>query len=187
MSSSPRAAVELVVPGPDFEHEFLALVAQSTEFHMGWVQPPSDPDAFSRYLRRIALSSHKGFIAREISSGRAVGVVNLNDIVLGSLRSASLGYYGFDSTTGGGRMTEAVRLAIDRGFGELGLHRLEANIQPANVRSIALVRRCGFVHEGFAANYLKIGGQWRDHEHYAIRAELWRARIAGPAAAGATR
>ncbi len=45
--------------------------------------------------------------------------MNLNDIVLGSLRSASLGYYGFESTTGGGRMTEAVRLAIDHGFGEL--------------------------------------------------------------------
>ena len=62
---------------------------------------------------RIAAPHHRGFVARDIASGGLVGVVNLNDIVLGSLRSASLGYYGFESTCGGGRMTEAVRLAVD--------------------------------------------------------------------------
>jgi ribosomal-protein-alanine N-acetyltransferase len=173
LSSSPRAAVELVVPGPECEEEFLALVAQSTELHMGWVQPPSDSDAYARYLRRISHPSHAGFIAREISSGRAVGVVNLNDIVLGSLRSASLGYYGFESTTGGGRMTEAVRLAIDRGFGEVGLHRLEANIQPGNGPSRALVQRLGFRLEGFSPRYLYVAGDWRDHERWAVLREDW--------------
>ncbi len=141
---------------------------------MGWVQPPSDSEAFARYLRRITLPGHRGFIAREIASGRVVGVVNLNDIVLGSLRSASLGYYGFESTTGGGRMTEAVRLAIDRGLGELGLHRLEANIQPGNAPSRALVQRLGFRLEGFSPRYLYVAGAWRDHERWAVLSEDWQ-------------
>jgi ribosomal-protein-alanine N-acetyltransferase len=174
LSSSPRAAVELVVPGPECEAEFLTLVAKSADLHMGWVQPPSDPDAYARYLRRITLPNHKGFIAREIATGSVVGVVNLNDIVLGALRSASLGYYGFESSTGQGRMTEAVRLSIDHGFGELGLHRLEANIQPGNGPSRALVQRLGFRLEGFSPRYLYVAGAWRDHERWAVLSEDWR-------------
>jgi [ribosomal protein S5]-alanine N-acetyltransferase len=65
---------------------------------------------------------------------------------------------------------------LARAFTELRLHRLEANIQPGNAASIALVKNAGFVNEGFAERYLKIGGRWRDHEHWAIRAEQWRER-----------
>jgi ribosomal-protein-alanine N-acetyltransferase len=72
-------------------------------------------------------------------------------------------------------MTEALELTLGYAFGPLKLHRLEANIQPANARSIALARRCGFVKEGCSDRYLKVGGRWRDHERWAIRAEQWRA------------
>ena len=68
-------------------------------------------------------------------------------------------------------MTEAVRLAAAHAFGVLGLHRLEANIQPENLRSIALVKRLGFRLEGFSPRYLRIGGEWRDHERWALLAE----------------
>jgi ribosomal-protein-alanine N-acetyltransferase len=71
-------------------------------------------------------------------------------------------------------MSEGLQLVLARAFTELRLHRLEANIQPANASSIALVKRAGFVYEGFAERYLKINGRWRDHEHWAIRAEQWR-------------
>jgi ribosomal-protein-alanine N-acetyltransferase len=58
-------------------------------------------------------------------------------------------------------------------FGELGLHRLEANIQPGNARSIALVRVLGFEKEGFSRRYLKIDGDWRDHERWALLSDRW--------------
>jgi ribosomal-protein-alanine N-acetyltransferase len=73
-------------------------------------------------------------------------------------------------------MTEAIALMLRYAFADLRLHRIEANIQPGNVASIALVKRAGFVKEGFSRRYLKIGGRWRDHERWAILAEDWRAR-----------
>jgi ribosomal-protein-alanine N-acetyltransferase len=63
---------------------------------------------------------------------------------------------------------------IARAFRTLRLHRLEANIQPGNLASIALVRRLGFRREGLSRRYLKIGGRWRDHERWAILAEEWK-------------
>jgi ribosomal-protein-alanine N-acetyltransferase len=70
-------------------------------------------------------------------------------------------------------MKEGLQLVIDCSFDELRLHRLEANIQPSNERSIALVRRLGFRMEGLSRRYLKIGGRWRDHERWALLADEW--------------
>ena len=61
-------------------------------------------------------------------------------------------------------MTEALTLVLREAFGTQKLHRLEANIQPGNAPSIALVKRLGFELEGMSPRYLKIGGRWRDHE-----------------------
>ena len=60
--------------------------------------------------------------------------------------------------------------ALQHAFKSMKLHRLEANIQPGNAASIALVRSCGFSKEGYSPRYLKIGGRWRDHERWAILA-----------------
>jgi [ribosomal protein S5]-alanine N-acetyltransferase len=68
-------------------------------------------------------------------------------------------------------MTEAVGLAICFAFETIGLHRVEANIQPENTRSIALVQRLGFTREGYSPRYLHIGGAWRDHERWARLAD----------------
>ena len=55
------------------------------------------------------------------------------------------------------------------------MHRVEANIQPDNVKSIRLIKRLKFRHEGFSPKYLNIGGQWRDHDRYALTLEDYRA------------
>ena len=110
---------------------------------------------------------NRGFVAREASGDAIIGVVNVTEIVWGAFRSAYLGYYGMVGKSGGGLMTAGVGQVVRYAFDELGLHRLEANIQPENAKSIALVRRLGFVKEGFSPRYLQINGAWRDHERWA--------------------
>ena len=71
-------------------------------------------------------------------------------------------------------MWQGMQQVIRHCFGALRLHRLEANIQPENKRSIALVKALGFSKEGYSPRYLKISGKWMDHERWAIRTEQWR-------------
>ena len=102
--------------------------------------------------------------------------MNVNTIVLGALRSASLGWAAFVPHAGRGHLREGVDMALELSFTQLLLHRIEANIQPGNERSRQLAIRCGFRLEGFSPRYLEVGGEWRDHERWAILADEWRAR-----------
>ncbi|WP_230529967.1 GNAT family N-acetyltransferase [Microvirga roseola] len=153
--------------------ELIAANLASIALHEPWVYPCRDRIGFMAYLARCDGDRSIGFIARETSSGRIAGVVNLSEIVHGFFQSAYMGYYGVVGMNGRGLMSEAVGLVVTHAFTELGLHRLEANIQPGNKPSRTLVQRLGFRQEGFSPRYLKIGGIWRDHERWAILAEDW--------------
>ena len=73
-------------------------------------------------------------------------------------------------------MAEGIELALRHAFSGLGLHRVEVNVQPANLRSLALAERAGFVREGYSPRYLRIAGRWRYHVRHALLVEDWRAR-----------
>ncbi len=68
-------------------------------------------------------------------------------------------------------MRQGMLLVLRYAFEKLKLHRLEANIQPENRASIALVQTCGFVCEGTSRRLLKVRGRWRDHERWALLSE----------------
>lgn len=97
----------------------------------------------------------------------------MSQIFYQAFQNAYLGYFVDVDFAGQGLMSEGVRLAIDYAFYTLGLHRVEANIQPENRASINLVKRLGFTKEGFSRRYLKIKGEWRDHERWALTVEDW--------------
>jgi ribosomal-protein-alanine N-acetyltransferase len=157
--------------------EFIDAMARSRSFHGTWITPPATPAEFDQLLRRTEDDSFVSLVIRLREDGRLAGMFNISEIVRRAFQSAYVGYGGIAGLEGQGYMTEGMGLVLDYAFGELGLHRLEANIQPGNTASIALVRRCGFVREGFSEKYLKLDGEWRDHERWAIRTELWeRAR-----------
>ena len=143
----------------------------SADHHHPWVEPFTDMDGFEAWFGEIATGAKVALIAREPGSGGVVGVVNLNQIFAKGFQNAYLGFYGMTGFEGRGLMTRALKLAIVHAFAEIGLHRLEANVQPDNARSLALVRRVGFRKEGFSPRYLKVGGVWRDHERWAILAD----------------
>jgi [ribosomal protein S5]-alanine N-acetyltransferase len=153
--------------------ELIAANRASVALHEPWVYPCRDEASFMAYCASCDGQQKAGFIARERESGRIVGVVNVSEIVRGALQSAYLGYYGMAGFEGRGFMSEALSLVLSTAFLDMGLHRLEANIQPGNGPSRALVQRLGFRREGFSPRYLKIGGEWRDHERWAILAEDW--------------
>jgi len=154
--------------------ELIAANLASIALHEPWVFPCRDHPSFMAYLSRCDSERSFGFIARERESNRIVGIVNLNEVVRGFFQSAYMGYYGMTGMNGRGLMSEAVSLVVTEAFTKLGLHRIEANIQPGNKPSVALVKRLGFRQEGYSPRYLKIGGEWRDHERWAILAEDWR-------------
>ena len=99
---------------------------------------------------------------------KIIGDVHLSNIVRGIFQSCHLGYKIDASVQGRGYMREALQAVIDHAFTEMKLHRIEANIMPANLRSIMLVQSLNFEEEGLAKKYLKVNGEWQDHLHYTL-------------------
>ena len=165
--------VALWRPRPDDRKAFLDAVEASRALHGEWVDPPRSVAAFGEFMRRTRVRDRMTYLVRRVDDARLVGVVNVNNITMGAFCNGSLGYYGFLDGTGGGAMTEGVELVLRQCFTTLGLHRVEVNVQPGNVRSIALVERLGLRFEGFSPRMLQIAGEWRDHNRYAITVEDW--------------
>lgn len=161
-------------PGQRDEDEFLAMVRTSRRLHRPWISPPDTAERFAAFLRRNRRTNRESYLVCRREDGAIVGMINVSEIVRGGFQSAFLGYCGSIDTARQGYMTEGIRLVARDAFSRLGLHRLEANVQPSNEASIALVRRAGFRYEGTARRYLKIGGRWRDHEHWVALREEWR-------------
>lgn len=167
--------VYLARPVARDEADYLALLTASRGFHEPWF-PVREDDAFEAPAYQAFLESDTGerclrhFIRRRDDEA-IVGAVNLNEIVRGAFQSAYLGYWIGAEFTGRGYMKQALAQAIDCAFTEAGLHRLEANIMPENAASLAVVQSLGFHREGLSPGYLKIAGQWRDHERWTILRE----------------
>jgi ribosomal-protein-alanine N-acetyltransferase len=150
---------------------FLELARESRELHRPWTYPPERPEQFEELYSRSRRDDFVCLVAVLRDTGDLVGVFTISQIFRGAFQSAYLGYYAHQRHARQGLMREALDQVLDHAFGPLALHRIEANIQPGNQPSIALARGAGFRLEGFSPRYLLIGGQWRDHERYALTAE----------------
>ncbi|MFK0022828.1 GNAT family N-acetyltransferase [Streptomyces sp. NPDC090798] len=169
----PRVAIRHV-RRQDYD-ELTVLAQESAEMLRRWLGARENTvEAFESYLARFEQPTHEGFVICLRSTGAIVGGININNIVRGTLQSGTLGYTSYASTTGRGYMTEGLGLVVQLAFGQLDLHRLEANIQPNNTSSLNLVKRLGFQHEGSSTAFQYINGAWRDHERWAITAEMAR-------------
>ena len=145
-------------------------------FHRGRASVPATHEQYARYLARSRRDGFVGLLIRRLSDDAILGSIEISQISRGNFQSAYLGYLIGAPFANQGYMTEALSLALDYAFDRLRLHRLEANLQPSNAASRALVRRLGFTREGYSRRYLKIAGRWRDHERWAILREDRRAR-----------
>lgn len=158
----------------DDRAEMIRVLALSEALHAPWTprRPPGDTwDAMvDRQLARVHdRTAWKG--VGVLPDGRIAGFFNLNEVVRGPFQNAYAGWSVNAELAGQGYATEGVRALLDVAFGSLGLHRVQANIVPRNVRSIRVAEKCGLRLEGVARRYLEIGGVWEDHAMYAMTVE----------------
>ncbi|MBA4149513.1 MAG: GNAT family N-acetyltransferase [Verrucomicrobia bacterium] len=154
--------------------EYSQLIRKSKRLFQGVVSPFKNQHEFAAYVDRCRQDDYLGLFICSNEDHAILGTINLSQIVRGNFLNACIGYSIGAPFAGKGYMTEALQLVLRLAFEELDLHRIEANIQPHNEASIALVKRAGFSEEGFSPRYLKVCGRWRDHERWAILAEDWR-------------
>lgn len=167
--------VRLERPSVRRERDFIDATLRSRALHRGLVTAAATGAEYREYLDRTRRDDRASFFVVAKDSGDLAGVVEINDIVRGSQRLGRLGYYAFTPYAGTGLMREGLTLAIRVAFRGLALDRLEANVQPSNRRSIALLEALGFVREATERGY-KIGTRWRRHERWALHAEALLAR-----------
>ena len=163
----------LTIGPPETAGRYLAFAVDNEEHLSPW--EPSRPDGYfteGYWYRRLERSLDE--MARDLSlrlalfrrgdpEGPVLGHVNFSQIVRGGFQCCSLGYSLDRRVVGRGLMTEALGAAIPYVWNHLKLHRIQASYVPTNERSGLVLRRLGFVVEGYARDYLFIGGAWRDH------------------------
>lgn len=171
MPSVQEYRTRIQKPAAADEAAFLAAMRDSIGLHHPWVTAPKDHAAWKRYMARLERPTEAGFLVKLRDEDVICGVINLNVITYEALCSAYVSYYGVAAQAEKGYMREGMLQVIRHAFDTLGLHRLEANIQPGNHASIALARSTGFEYEGFSPRYLKINGEWCDHERWAVLAD----------------
>jgi ribosomal-protein-alanine N-acetyltransferase len=161
-------------PQPEDARVYSEAVLRSADHLRPW--NPVEPDGFPDLLRRQG-PVLRSFLIFDREDDGLVGRVNVANIVRARFRNGVLGYDSYLPYAGTGRMTEGLRLIVDRSFQSapdgLGLHRLEINVRPENDRSLAMAKRLGFRHEGFSPRMLYLNDDWRDHERFALTAEEW--------------
>jgi ribosomal-protein-alanine N-acetyltransferase len=132
---------------------------------------------YARRLRRQAMEWQTGrgcaFLIFCRETGNLIGGANINNITRGAAQFASLGYWISKPCEGRGYMHEALSLILAYSFKTLKLHRISASCLPHNVRSVNLLRRLGFIEEGYAKNYIQIAGQWQDHRLFGLSVEAY--------------
>lgn len=160
------------------EQRFLDTMQRSQVLHSPWVIAPLSTEEFQNYMQRSLQPNNKSFLALD-ASNHIVGVFNLSEIVRGAFQNAYLGFYASIDYHGRGLMSAAMKLVLEYAFVELKLHRIEANIQPGNLKSIHLVKKNRFREEGYSPRYLKINDVWCDHLRFAMTYEDWESLSSG--------
>ena len=168
-----ESRVHLERPSPRRERDYLDACHRSRALHRGFVAAATTPADYHDYLELAARPSQESFFVVAAASGALAGVVNILDVVRGAAPAGRLGYYAFVPHAGLGLMRKGVGRVVDVAFSDLGLVRLEVNIQPGNRRSGALAERLGFRRDGVVHGYLKIGSRWLGHERWTLLRDDW--------------
>jgi ribosomal-protein-alanine N-acetyltransferase len=163
----------LTLPPGEAAPRMLVHLEENRQHLMRWT-PPAPPDYYTEdFWRERFRSAREAFkrgqsmslvlFPRQDPKGPVLGICNFSNIVRGPFQACYLGYHLDYRAEGRGMMREALAAALRYAFESLRLHRIMANYLPVNERSGWLLRRLGFVVEGYARDYLLIEDRWQDH------------------------
>lgn len=93
-------------------------------------------------------------------------------------RTAEIGWLVAPGFQGRGYAREAAGMLLDLAFGELGLHRVVAELDPRNAASVRVCERLGMRKEAHMVEHMWLKEEWTDTGSYAILEREWRARPA---------
>lgn len=172
----PRIETErllLTIPDVEAAPRMLAYVEENREHFAPWAPPEPEGYYTEKFWRDYLQTSRRQFeqdlsmrlvfFMRDDVNGAVVGDCNFTNFVRGPFQACYLGYKISKRAEGRGLMYEALMAATRYAFENLRLHRIMANYVPTNERSGRVLKRLGFAVEGYARDYLLVGGQWRDH------------------------
>lgn len=102
------------------------------------------------------------------ADGSIAGRITMGGIVRGAFQSGGIGYWVRHESGGRGLATAAVADVVGLAFGELNLHRVQAETLLHNERSQRVLQANGFRQYGVAPEYLCIEGRWQDHVMFQV-------------------
>ncbi|MGM3307675.1 GNAT family N-acetyltransferase [Anabaena sp. WFMT] len=179
--TSDRLLLQVAIPEdiPQILKYFTVNKAYLTPFSPVWIdgfftaeywQDQIDKDHFE-FINDYSL---KLFIYPQIKPKEIIGLVNFTSFVRGAASFCNVGYNLAENAQGHGYMAEALKAATEYVFQELNFHRIMANYMPHNRRSGNVLKRLGFVIEGYARDYLLINGKWEDHILTSLTNQNWK-------------
>jgi ribosomal-protein-alanine N-acetyltransferase len=171
-------------PRADDWEAWAAVRGASQMFLRPWEPTwPQDALTYRAFMRRLRRQSwewrhDEGYTLLGIrhEDDQIVCGIALTNVRRGVAQTATVGYWVGEPFARQGYTLEALLLMAQFSFGSLGLHRIEAACLPSNDASRGLLAKAGFTEEGFARNYLRIDGSWRDHILFAMLREDWLMR-----------
>ena len=170
--------VHLDILRPD-DFEALYAIQSDPEVCRYLLYEPRSRERVSEVLERdaaaIRLAEAEDYVQPAIrdASGQLIGTMYLK-LTSTEDRTAEIGWLLDTRHQGKGYAREAAGLTLDLAFGELGLHRVYAELDPRNGASVALCERLGMRHEAHFREHMWFKGDWADTGIYAILEREWR-------------
>ena len=160
----------------DMDAPALFSVFSDPEVMRYWLTPPMrDHTEAMEYLEKI----HEGFRTKTLFQwgvnldGAIIGTCTLFQLDL-THRRGEIGYALARAFWGKGLASDALTALLEFAFTTLELHRIEADVDPRNAKSIHLLERLGFRREGFQRERYFVGGEIQDALLLGLLRPEWR-------------
>jgi RimJ/RimL family protein N-acetyltransferase len=151
---------------------------------------PRDEAETREYLREMRRSrGRRPRTAFELAIVRRddARLIGACDLTLEPRREADLGFILALDAWGFGYASEAALALLDAGFAELGLTRIFATCDVANLASARVLERIGLRRRGILRRHREAKGRWWDMLLFDSTALEWRTRPQTPRASAMTR